>query len=198
MSTEPETKWHSSASQGPASQAAEQAGGNDLESADAQLADLIEEMTAAREAGEPVDVETYAARHPDQAALLRKLWPTIVALDGLAQSTDATVTGGMTSHDLGDEFLGGLLGDFRLLRVIGRGGMGVVYEAEQVSLGRRVAIKTLPDNAFLEPRQLQRFKNEARAAAVLEHPHIVPLYDFWRDPEGAFLVNFSGWARAWI
>ena len=70
----------------------------------------------------------------------------------------------------------GTLGDFRLIREVGRGGMGIVYEAEQVSLGRQVALKVLPFAATMDPRQLQRFQNEARAAASLEHPHIVPVY----------------------
>jgi serine/threonine protein kinase len=62
------------------------------------------------------------------------------------------------------------------LREIGRGGMGVVYEAEQLSLGRRIALKVLPFALTLDPRQLQRFKNEARAAAQLHHSNIVPIY----------------------
>jgi serine/threonine protein kinase len=70
----------------------------------------------------------------------------------------------------------GELGDFRLLREIGRGGMGVVYEAEQIALRRRVALKVLPFAAALDPRQLQRFKNEALAAAHLRHEHIVPVH----------------------
>jgi serine/threonine protein kinase len=70
----------------------------------------------------------------------------------------------------------GTLGDFRLLREIGRGGMGVVYEAEQVSLRRRVALKVLPFAAALDSRQLQRFKNEAMAAAHLRHENIVPVH----------------------
>jgi serine/threonine protein kinase len=70
----------------------------------------------------------------------------------------------------------GLLGDFRILREIGRGGMGVVYEAEQMSLGRRVALKVLPFAAMLDRQQLARFKNEARAAATLKHPNIVSVY----------------------
>lgn len=69
-----------------------------------------------------------------------------------------------------------LLGDFKLVRELGRGGMAVVYEAEQVSLGRRVALKVLPFAAVLDPKQLQRFKNEALSAAHLHHPHIVPVY----------------------
>src|SRR5207253_130876 len=68
------------------------------------------------------------------------------------------------------------LGDFQLLREVGRGGMGVVYEAEQISLGRRVALKVLPFAATLDGRQLQRFKNEAQAAACLHHTNIVPVY----------------------
>lgn len=70
----------------------------------------------------------------------------------------------------------GQIGDFRILRVIGCGGMGVVYETEQISLRRRVALKILPFAAAIDPRQLQRFKNEALAAAHLQHPNIVPVY----------------------
>jgi serine/threonine protein kinase len=70
----------------------------------------------------------------------------------------------------------GQLGDFRLLREIGRGGMGIVYEAEQLSLRRRVALKVLPFAAAIDPRQLQRFNNEAMAAANLRHENIVPVY----------------------
>jgi WD40 repeat protein/serine/threonine protein kinase len=70
----------------------------------------------------------------------------------------------------------GNLSDFRIIAEIGRGGMGIVYEVEQLSLNRRVALKILPFAALVSPRQLQRFQNEARAAASLEHPHIVPVY----------------------
>lgn len=69
-----------------------------------------------------------------------------------------------------------VLGDFRLIREVGRGGMGVVYAAEQISLGRQVALKILPFSHLLSPRHLQRFQNEVRAAASLQHPNIVPVY----------------------
>ncbi len=70
----------------------------------------------------------------------------------------------------------GTLGDFRLLREIGRGGMGIVYEAEQISLGRRMALKVLPLFDALDPRQLVRFHNESRAAASLKHPNVVGVH----------------------
>jgi eukaryotic-like serine/threonine-protein kinase len=75
----------------------------------------------------------------------------------------------------------GQLGEFRLLREVGRGGMGVVYEAEQITLQRRVALKVLPFVAAIDDRRLQRFKNEALAAAHLRHEHIVPVYAVGAD-----------------
>jgi WD40 repeat protein/serine/threonine protein kinase len=72
--------------------------------------------------------------------------------------------------------MSGNLGDFRIVREIGRGGMGVVYEAEQISLGRQVALKVLPFAAAMDAKRLQRFRSEAQAAAHLQHQHIVPVY----------------------
>src|SRR5262249_48733918 len=68
------------------------------------------------------------------------------------------------------------LGDFRIIREVGRGGMGIVYEAEQMSLQRRVALKVLPFAGAMDSRQLQRFKNESLAAAQLHHTNIVPVH----------------------
>ncbi len=75
----------------------------------------------------------------------------------------------------------GCLGDFRLIREVGRGGMGVVYEARQISLGRRVALKILPQSLALDRKRLRRFQLEAQAAALLYHPHIVPVHAVGSD-----------------
>jgi serine/threonine protein kinase len=134
------------------------------------LARIVEELTTRLQAGESVDVEHFIQAHPEHAERLRDLVPALGLLAELEQAPVAE------SAAEGPPPLAGQLGDFRLIREVGRGGMGVVYEAEQVSLGRRVALKVLPFAATLDPRQLQRFHNEARAAAGLHHTHIVPVY----------------------
>jgi tetratricopeptide (TPR) repeat protein len=149
---------------------------------DAVLADLIDEIMQKQRRGEPVSLAAYAAEYPDHVQQLQELLPALQALADLSHS--ACRDGGSRSRAPGaasregeeKAFRGGTLGDFRILGEIGRGGMGVVYEAEQISLGRRVALKVLPFAAVLDPRHLQRFKNEAQAAAALEHPNIVNVH----------------------
>jgi tetratricopeptide (TPR) repeat protein len=137
---------------------------------DTDAALLVEELIDRLQA-DGSDVDDYIAAHPEHADTLRRLLPAARILADLSRSVDgAHAVFGDTGALLGE------LGDFRLLREVGRGGMGVVYEAEQVSLGRRVALKVLPYAATIDPRQLQRFHNEARAAASLHHEHIVPVY----------------------
>ena len=80
------------------------------------------------------------------------------------------------------------LGDYRILREIGRGGMGVVYEAEQGSLGRRVALKVLPPHALANPVQVRRFEREARAAGRLHHTNIVPVFGVGREGDTHYYV----------
>jgi serine/threonine protein kinase len=134
----------------------------------AELADLVAEITDRLLAGESVDVEAYAVRWPELAEQLQRLVPALAVMHDIGATTGATA--------MASEGAAGVLGDFRILREVGRGGMGIVYEAEQLSLGRRVALKVLPLAGALDPRQLQRFKNEAQAAACLQHQHIVPVY----------------------
>jgi WD40 repeat protein/serine/threonine protein kinase len=77
---------------------------------------------------------------------------------------------------------------YELAEKVGVGGFGAVYRAYQPSVGREVAIKVIVPQYARHPDFIRRFEVEAQLIARLEHPHIVPLYDYWRDPEGAFLV----------
>jgi WD40 repeat protein/serine/threonine protein kinase len=134
---------------------------------------LVEELTARLSAGEAIDWPAVARAHPEHAAELSALRPALEALGRLSGAGDAAVSGVAAQAD---GLVTGVLGDFRIIREVGRGGMGVVYEAEQVSLSRRVALKVLPFAATMDPKQLQRFHNEAKAAASLHHDHIVPVH----------------------
>jgi serine/threonine protein kinase len=138
-----------------------------------RVAEVVAQITDRLHAGEPVDAGQYLARHPE---LADRLWPLLAALDLLGRFASSADADTLPARARAAAEVSGALGDFRLLREVGRGGMGVVYEAEQVSLRRRVALKVLPFAATMDPRQLQRFHNEARAAAGLHHSHIVPVF----------------------
>jgi WD40 repeat protein/serine/threonine protein kinase len=142
--------------------------------ADPILDELIEAFANRLQTGERVDLEEYAREHAERADELRRILPALVVLADLGRSTDARPGKIRSVADPSGEAVG-TLGDFRILREVGRGGMGVVYEAEQISLGRRVALKVLPFAAAMDARQLQRFKNEAQAAAQVHHTNIVPV-----------------------
>ncbi len=136
------------------------------------IAQLVDEFTNRLHRGDHPQIEEYASEYPDIADELRQVLPAVEVMYHMAD--DSHPLSEEASDDLEEaDQPRGCLGDYRILREIGRGGMGVVYEAEQISLQRRVALKVLPFAAVLDPRQLQRFKNEALAAAQLKHPHIV-------------------------
>jgi serine/threonine protein kinase len=130
-------------------------------------------------AGAEAEVDALLATHPLHAEELRQLVPALRLLADLSQSRPESLPGAVVTSDR--DSVDGILGDFRIVREVGRGGMGVVYEAEQISLRRRVALKVLPFAAAMDPRHLQRFKNEAQAAACLHHTNIVPVFGVGSD-----------------
>jgi serine/threonine protein kinase len=139
---------------------------SDLDALDA----LVAEFTAQVRRGETPSVDDYVRRHPAWAAQLRELLPPVATMEQLKRLKHAARAAAEGAAHLEH------LGDYRILREIGRGGMGIVYEAVQQSLGRHVALKVLPGHSLLEPKKLERFRREAQAAAKLHHTHIVPVF----------------------
>ena len=138
------------------------------------LAELFDKVVSDLQAGTIVDWDQFARDNPQWVAEITELLPAIQAMVDLESSTgNASSAASEECPPIPNK---GVVGDFRLLREVGRGGMGVVYEAEQVSLGRRVALKILPFAAIFDDRRIERFRNEAKMAATLKHENIVSVF----------------------
>jgi len=139
------------------------------------LGPLADQFIERYRRGEPCTPAQFAAEHPEHAVRILGLFPALIVMEELAPE-DTSPTAHLTYEDPLDQALE-RIGEYRIVREIGRGGMGVVYEAEQESLGRQVALKVLSTKSRVKPEALERFQLEARAAARLHHPHIVPVFD---------------------
>jgi WD40 repeat protein len=133
---------------------------------DPAFAALLEEFLARARGGEGPSPEDYAARHPDLAGPIRELFPTLLVLHGHRAAPAQP-----------EQSLPAALGGYQIVREVGRGGMGVVYEARQTALNRVVALKMVLHAGQAEANELRRFAAEAQTVAALDHPHIVPLYE---------------------
>ncbi len=134
------------------------------------LEKIVEEYIARLRSGELPEISEYTGQYPELQNEIKELFPAIAALEGgkdAAHSDGKVSLGGKTPQQLGD---------FKIIREIGRGGMGVVYEAIQESLNRRVALKLLPRHSLLEEKHLKRFRREAELTASLHHTNIVPVF----------------------
>jgi serine/threonine protein kinase/WD40 repeat protein len=138
----------------------------------------LEQYSAALKAGQRPDRNEFLARYPEIATALSDCLEALEFVQAAAPLLQGDAGGQTSAASAASEdfYPGGPLGDYRIVREIGRGGMGVVYEAVQISLIRRVALKVLPFAATLDAKHLQRFKNESLAAAQLHHQNIVPVY----------------------
>lgn len=149
---------------------------------------IIEEFLARRRRGERPSVEEFAACYPERADELRSVLPALALVEDLKTDAGESSTGPGRRADPPSVASPARLGDYQVIREIGRGGMGVVFEAEQVSLGRLVALKVLPAPWLCDARRVQRFEREARAAARLHHTNIVPVFGVGRDDGHLYYV----------
>src|SRR5262249_33960998 len=143
--------------------------------------ELAEEFAERYRRGERPSLQEYVDRLPEMADEIREMFPALVEVEQVER--DAREDGLRQRPAV--PFLKEL-GDYRILREIGRGGMGVVAEAEQIALGRRVALKVLPRQASGDRAVRERFRREARAAAKLHHTNIVPVFEVGQDGDVRF------------
>ncbi len=136
---------------------------------------IAEEFLGRYRRGENPSLSEYTARYPGLATEILEVFPALLLIEG-AGPLPAAPGPRRTPQALGEGAVPKRMGDFRIVREIGRGGMGVVYEAFQESLGRTVALKVLPRGVLERSSSLERFRRESRSVAALHHSNIVPVF----------------------
>ena len=136
---------------------------------DDALDEIAEDFAARCRRGDAPSVDAVVARHPEHASRLRELLPAVALMELLKRRSNSARTREVATP------LPERLGEFRVVRELGRGGMGVVYEAVQEPLGRHIALKVMHPGQ-VDPRRLLRFRREAMAVAQLHHTNIVPIH----------------------
>src|SRR5262245_48103929 len=155
---------------------------------DRQLEAILHAYLQAVDAGRPPDREAVLQQHPEFASELEAFFGNQDVVSQLARGMTESVVPALRGVEVSTPTLGEpsapapgtqvrYFGDYELLEEIARGGMGVVYKARQVSLNRSVALKMILTGQFASAADVQRFQSEAEAAANLDHPHIVPIYE---------------------
>ena len=150
-------------------------------SADTAMEELAAEFLERRQSGETLEMETFISDHPEYAEDLRKILPLMLDMEQLKPSFQTEISSPVPPEriNLPDS-------DYRLVRKIGSGGMGVVFESIQVSLNRKVAVKLLNSSLLTNADQRTQFENEAKVIAMLHHPNIVKIYSAGCSEERCF------------
>lgn len=148
---------------------------------------LADEFAERYRRGEYPSVSEYTSKYPEHAEEIQELFPSLVMLEQLKQKevVERDIAEQQGRYQPGRTLR---IGDFDIVNEVGRGGMGVVYEAIQRSLGRRVALKVLTASTLSSKNQFQRFQREARAAAALHHTNIVPIFGVGQDDDVHYYV----------
>src|SRR5262245_20918838 len=147
---------------------------------DGLLERLVEEVPDRLRRGAHPSPQGYTDCYPELADEIRALFPAMVQVEQVGEICHDWDEAETRTPPLSQ------VGDYRIIREIGRGGMGVVYEAEQISLGRHVALKVLPWQATRDRTTLERFRREARASARLHHTNIVPVFEVGQDGQVSY------------
>ncbi len=145
-----------------------------------ELAAILDRLTDSSIDRRP-GLEELTAEHPHLADELRELWGTIMVIDAVAQKSYANGASATDAPAISETTPPSALGEFELLEELGRGGMGVVYRAYQQSLDREVALKVILHGTQASSVDQARFQAEVSAAAQLDHPNIVPIYEVGSD-----------------
>ena len=150
---------------------------SDQPAAGLTLDQLVEEFVHNLRAGSADSIDTYCEKYPQLAEEIAQLFPSLEMLENCRPNSEDASPRLFDAEDIPPE----VLADYRIVREIGRGGMGIVYEAEHETMQRRVALKVLPKSIAQQETHVARFHQEARSAGQIHHTNVVPVFAVGED-----------------
>ena len=165
---------------------------------DLEFEELADRFATEIRRGEAPEIATYAQQYPLHAEAIHRLFPVLELMERNGTPVEDMSEDGLLEAEMAQlqsTAAIGRLGDYRIVREIGRGGMGIVFEAHQESLSRTVALKLLPSLAQFDARRQQRFQQEAQASAKLHHTNIVPVFGVGTHEDTSyFVMQYIRWS----
>ena len=150
------------------------------------LDEVVEDFTARLRSGQRPAISEYSDKHPELSEDIEEVLTSVAMIEELKRQTGSI--SGSLKREMKEILQLDRIGDYQIVRELGRGGMGIVFEAVHESLGRRVAIKVMPNRTFDDEKYLERFRREAQAAANLHHTNIVSVFGFGQTGEHHYYV----------
>ena len=149
------------------------------------LDNVVEDFTMRLRNGERPAIAEYTDKYPSISEDIEELLTSVAMIEELKTQQQPSQT--TLKREMKEILKLDRIGDYRIIRELGRGGMGIVFEAVHESLGRRVAIKVMPNRTFDDQKYLERFRREAQAAASLHHTNIVSVFGIGQTGEHHYL-----------